>query len=74
MYKSVPEIFFPMLWFEQTVEMPDSIASDLRMLLMMPMIGRVTAVFIILIGVFMVTFALTKSLFTRRKAIVITKK
>ncbi|PSN44141.1 hypothetical protein C0J52_15658 [Blattella germanica] len=50
MYSDVPTIFFPMMWFEERATMSEELASDLRLLLMIPSMMLYISVGLIVLG------------------------
>nr|CAD7603521.1 unnamed protein product [Timema genevievae] len=50
LFKNVPKIFFPMLWFEERAAMPQEMASQLKLLLHLPTIGLVVSITLVVIG------------------------
>nr|CAD7264916.1 unnamed protein product [Timema shepardi] len=52
LFKNVPKIFFPMLWFEERAAMPQEMASQLKLLLHLPTIGLVVSITLVLVGLF----------------------
>jgi len=51
MYDDVPTVFFPMLWFEERATVTPEIAADLRLLLMLPIIGLYFSLGLVLLGI-----------------------
>lgn len=43
LFEDVPKLFFPVLWFEQKVTIPEEITSQVKLLLDLPMICTATA-------------------------------
>lgn len=61
MYKGVPTVFFPIIWFEQKVETPETMLGSLRLLLALPMIGLVSSIVILAFGtIFILLFVIGK--------------
>jgi hypothetical protein len=50
-YAHVPTVFFPMLWFEERATVSPEIAADLRLLLMLPVIGLYCSLGLVLLGI-----------------------
>ena len=50
MFKNLPTVYFPIIWFETSFEVPDMIAGALRLLINIPIIMRVASVFGIVAG------------------------
>ncbi|RZC34759.1 croquemort-like, partial [Asbolus verrucosus] len=53
MYEKAPRVFFPMLWFEQKVKIPDREAFKLRLLLNMPIICSTMGILMVFAGFIM---------------------
>ncbi|GFG38362.1 hypothetical protein Cfor_05707 [Coptotermes formosanus] len=51
MYNYVPTVFFPMLWFEERATVSPEIAADLRLLLMLPIMGLYCSLGLVLLGI-----------------------
>ena len=49
-FKNLPTVYFPVIWFETSFEIPDMIAGALRLLINIPIIMRVASVFGIVAG------------------------
>ena len=49
-FKNLPTVYFPIIWFETSFEVPDMIAGALRLLINIPIIMRVASVFGIVAG------------------------
>ena len=49
-FKNLPTVYFPIIWFESSFEVPDMIAGALRVLINIPTIMRVASVFGIVAG------------------------
>ena len=49
-FKDLPTVYFPIIWFETSFEIPDMIAGALRLLINIPTIMRVASVFGIVAG------------------------
>ena len=49
-FKDLPTVYFPIIWFETSFEVPDMIAGALRLLINIPTIMRVASVFGIVAG------------------------
>ena len=49
-FKDLPTVYFPIIWFESSFEVPDMIAGALRLLINIPVIMRVGSVFGIVAG------------------------
>ena len=43
LFKSIPEIMFPVLWFESVAILPEKMAGSLNMLVMLPSLMQVTS-------------------------------
>ena len=39
--QDIPTMFFPMIWFETTTELPDDMAAQLRLLSIVPEFGKI---------------------------------
>lgn len=50
MYRDVPRIFVPVLWFEQHVKMSESIANEIKFALNMPLMGQIMGIVMFIIG------------------------
>ena len=51
MYDDVPTLFFPMMWFEERATVSPEIAADLRLLLMLPIVGLYCSLGLVLLGI-----------------------
>lgn len=51
LYQHAPHIFFPVLWFEQKVQIPGEMASDIKTVIAMPMTGYMAISIVFVIGV-----------------------
>ena len=49
-FKNLPTVYFPIIWFESSFDVPDMIAGALRVLINIPTIMRVASVFGIVAG------------------------
>ncbi|KXJ75698.1 hypothetical protein RP20_CCG011200 [Aedes albopictus] len=49
--KDIPEVMLPVLWFRQTAQLNEELASDLKLLLILPNIGIYVAVGIGILGI-----------------------
>lgn len=58
MFKKVPRIFFPMIWFSNRATMPPSMSRELQLLLWVPCITKVLSIIVILVGVTLVVHSL----------------
>lgn len=54
LFKDVPEVFFPILWFEQKVTISPEMAAELRAVFMVPTVGYICIGLIIVIGLVMI--------------------
>jgi hypothetical protein len=52
----VPTIFFPVLWFEESVKITPELAQSLKMLLALPVVGMYCSIGALLLGLFIVAF------------------
>jgi hypothetical protein len=50
LYRDIPRVFVPVLWFEQHVEMSESIANEIKLVLDLPLMGQIMGVVICIIG------------------------
>lgn len=51
LYEEAPELFFPVLWFEQKVRIPNEMIEDIRIAASMPKIGYICTAIIAGIGI-----------------------
>lgn len=51
LYEEAPELFFPVLWFEQKVRIPNEMIEDIRIAAKMPKIGYICTAIIAGIGI-----------------------
>lgn len=51
MYDDVPTVLFPVIWFEERATLTPEIAADLRLLLMLPIIGLYCSLGLVLLGI-----------------------
>lgn len=56
LYSGVPTIFFPMLWFEESVKITPELAQSLKMLLALPVVGMYCSIGALLLGLFIVAY------------------
>lgn len=56
LYSGVPTIFFPMLWFEESVQITPELAQPLKMLLALPVVGMYCSLGALLLGLFILVF------------------
>lgn len=56
LYQTVPEKFMPILWFEQHVQMTDSIADEIKLVLLVPFAGQIIGFCSVIIGIIISTF------------------
>jgi hypothetical protein len=54
LYADVPTIFFPMMWFEERATMTPDLASSLRLLLMLPVMGLYSSLGLVCLGMVIV--------------------
>ncbi|KAJ9576493.1 hypothetical protein L9F63_006642 [Diploptera punctata] len=52
LFKGLPKIMFPMLWFEENYQLPRREAALVRLLVLMPTIGLYISVALVLVGIF----------------------
>lgn len=64
-YSKVQRKFMPILWFEQHVEMSESIADEVKMILKLPRWGQTMGIVTIVIGIAQVAFLPTLKLISR---------
>lgn len=68
MYQKVPRMFFPVLWFEQHVTMNEEMASEVKMVVIVPKIGYICCGIIVLVGFVMaVWLPVTRWIVRRRR-------
>lgn len=53
MFKDVPQVFMPILWFEQRVTLTEDLASEISMALSIPKTGQICAIVVIIVGLIM---------------------
>jgi hypothetical protein len=56
LYSGVPTIFFPVFWFEESVQITPELAKSLKMLLALPVVGTYVSFGILLLGLLIVVF------------------
>lgn len=54
LYNDVPNIFFPMMWFEQRATLTPELAANLRLLLMLPVMGFYCSLGLVCLGIVIV--------------------
>lgn len=57
MFEDVPKIFFPVLYFTQTVPMTDELASEIMLLQNLPHISNIFCISAIVLGVLLICWA-----------------
>lgn len=50
LFRDVPTLYFPMLWFEMKVEIPDDMVGDLKLFLNLPHIMMYTGLIAMFVG------------------------
>ncbi|XP_975231.1 protein croquemort isoform X2 [Tribolium castaneum] len=60
LYKGVPKVFVPILWFEQKIRIPDGEAFKLRLLLNLPVICTAFGIILVFAGVIVVSLLVYK--------------
>lgn len=65
LYENVPRMFFPVLWFEQVVEIPTNYILMVQILLSLPTMMTISGAISILIGLFIVVRVFTKEISNR---------
>lgn len=55
-YQEAPKMFFPAIWFEQKVQIPNAVIEDLRIAASVPTIGYICCVTLIIIGLCLLIF------------------
>lgn len=56
LYEEAPTMFFPVIWFEQKVQIPSEMIAELKMAASMPLFGYVCSGVIILFGALLLIF------------------
>lgn len=56
MYKDVPRLFMPVLWFEQHLKAPPLMASVVKLVLNAPVIGQIVGLLTVILGVLLITW------------------
>lgn len=51
LFEDVPYMFFPVIWFEQKVTVPDDVSSLIKMAVLAPTVGHSVAILMILFGI-----------------------
>ena len=51
----MPTIFFPVLWFEESIQITPELAQPLKMLLALPVFGMYCSIGALVLGLFIVT-------------------
>jgi hypothetical protein len=64
-YNDLPTVFFPMLWFEERATISPEIAADLRLLLMLPIMGLYCSLGLVLLGIFILALHFLPRILTR---------
>ncbi|CAH0555939.1 unnamed protein product [Brassicogethes aeneus] len=70
MFETVPKVYFPVMWFEQVVKMPDSMALQIRLLLNFQVIccsAGITLIFAGLLVQFCFCYKLCSAKFCKKK-------
>jgi hypothetical protein len=65
LYSGVPTIFFPVLWFEESIKITPELAQHLKMLLALPVVGMYSSIGTLLLGLFIVTFVVALKIVPR---------
>lgn len=65
LYSGVPTIFFPVLWFQESIKITPELAQPLKMLLALPVVGMYCSIGALLLGLFIVTFVGTLKVVAR---------
>lgn len=55
LFENIPRIFMPVFWVEQKFLMDAGKASQIRFALNLPSIGRITGIFLLVIGLFFIS-------------------
>lgn len=50
LYRDIPRVFVPVLWFEQHVKMSEDIANEIKLVLDLPLMGQIMGVGVSIIG------------------------
>uniref|UniRef100_A0A8D9F287 Scavenger receptor class B member 1 n=1 Tax=Cacopsylla melanoneura TaxID=428564 RepID=A0A8D9F287_9HEMI len=56
MYRHVPRVFFPMIWFSNRATMPRHMAEELQLLLNVPCISLIFSGAVLLLGVALIAY------------------
>lgn len=56
MYENAPVIFFPVIWFEQKVKVPDEMLEEIKTVIIIPTIGYICAALVVAIGTIIATY------------------
>lgn len=59
MYKRVPRVFFPIIWFEQRASMTPEMATSLIALLALPSGGNILGMALVAVGIVLALIAIT---------------
>jgi len=49
-FKGIPKIYFPAIWFKQTANVDDDIASQLKIITLVPLVGNIIWIVIFSFG------------------------
>ncbi|KAK9507971.1 hypothetical protein O3M35_007726 [Rhynocoris fuscipes] len=76
MFKNVPTIYFPMIWFEQRATITNGLAWQVKLALAAPLIGEICSLLCVLAGVIITLYyiVIMFSLFKRPKEVIIDLK
>lgn len=67
MFEDVPRIFFPVLYFTQTVPMTDELASEIALLQNLPQISNIFCLSIVILGALLASWAVLSYICCRTK-------
>lgn len=56
LYENSPVLFFPVIWFEQKVQVPDEMIEDVKNVVIIPAIGYICAALVVAIGALILTY------------------
>lgn len=59
MYKRVPRVFFPIIWFEQRASMTPEMATSLIALLALPSGGNILGMALVAVGIVLALIAIS---------------
>lgn len=74
LFNDVPKVFFPMIWFQQQVLIPEDMAGNLRQLLNLPFAADIVSSVVVVIGVLILASLIGILVYRKMRASVIAKQ